>query len=36
MPNYNSEEQQAERNRARINAGIRSTTLEINNIKINP
>lgn len=33
MPNYNSEEQQAERNRARINAGIRSTTLEINNIK---
>ncbi len=33
MPNYNSEELQAERNKARINASIRSTTLEINNIK---
>ena len=33
MSSDNSEELQIERNRARINAGIRSTTLEINNIK---
>ena len=33
MSRDNSEELQKERNRARINAGIRSTTLEINNIE---